>query len=135
MRYFSIPNNGDIVWCKFPETLGKPGPKPRPALIIAIGANAQNKPVVTVVYGTTKKLERLYLSEFKIERADGASFKLSGLAADTKFDFNHQVKLPYCSTWFDVAPGQAVTNQPKLGVLAPDLVLMAKQAFDKSSKR
>ncbi len=132
MRYFAIPNNGDIVWCRFPEEMGKPGPKPRPALIIAIGADSKNKPVVTVVYGTSQKLNRLYPSEFKIERADGASFKLSGLAADTKFDFNNQVKLPYCTTWFHTAPGQTAANQPKLGVLAPDLVARARTAFDNS---
>lgn len=132
MKYFPIPNNGDIVWCHFPETMGKPGPKPRPALIIAIGADSKNKPVVTVVYGTTQKLDRLYPSEFKIERSDGASFKLSGLAADTKFDFNHQVKLPYCTTWFAQAPGQIAVNQPKLGVLAPDLMARAKLAFERS---
>jgi hypothetical protein len=103
-------------------------------LIIEIGADSKHKPVVTVVYGTSKKLDRLYPSEFKIEKADGASFSLSGLAADTKFDFNHRVKLPYCSTWFGSAPGQPYVNQPKLGVLAPNLVARAKQAFDNSRK-
>ena len=99
-----------------------------------MGADSKNKPVVTVVYGTSKKLDQLYPSEFKIEKADGASFSLSGLAAVTKFDFNHRVKLPYCSTWFGSAPGQPYVNQPKLGVLAPNLVARAKQAFDNSSK-
>lgn len=110
--------------------MGKPGPKPRPALVIAINQDHLNQPIVTIVYGTSKKLNRLYPSEFKIEKKDGASFRLSGLAADTKFDFNHQVKLPFCSTWFDKAPGQFVSNQPRLGILAPDLVLRAKLAFD-----
>ncbi len=134
MRYFQAPTNGDIVWCLFPESLGKPGPKPRPALIIEIGVDGKGKPVVTVVYGTSKKIDRLYPSEFKIEKADGASFSLSGLEADTKFDFNHRVKLPYCSTWFGALPGQPFVNQPKLGVLAPNLVARAKQAVDNSSK-
>jgi mRNA-degrading endonuclease toxin of MazEF toxin-antitoxin module len=133
MKYFSTPSTGDIVWCLFPEELGTPGPKPRPALIIAMGSDSKNKTVVTVVYGTTKKLDRLYPSEFKIEKNDGASFSLSGLAADTKFDFNHQVKLPYCSTWFGSAPRQLSVNQPKIGVLAPNLVARAKKAFDAST--
>ena len=134
MRYFQSPTNGDIVWCLFPESLGKPGPKPRPALIIEIGGDSKYKLVVTVVYGTTKKLDRLYPSEFKIGKRDGASFNLSGLVTDTKFDFNNQVKLPYCSNWFGSAPGQPYVNQPKLGVLAPNLVARAKKAFDNSSK-
>jgi len=90
LKYFSVPTNGDIVWCLFPDAIGVAGPKTRPALIIAIDADSKNKPFVTDVYGTTKKINRLYPSEFKIEKADEASFKLSGLAADTKFDFNHQ---------------------------------------------
>ena len=130
MRYFPVPANGDIVWCLFPQSLRTPGPKPRAALVIAIGEDGQHRPVVTVIYGTTKKLDRLYPSEFKIEKADGPSFTLSGLAADTKFDFNHQVKLPFCSTWFGAAPGQPFINHPRLGVLAPNLVVRASQAYD-----
>jgi hypothetical protein len=103
-------------------------------LVIEIGVDSKHKLVVTVVYGTTKKLDRLYPSEFKIGKRDGASFNLSGLVTDTKFDFNNQVKLPYCSNWFGSAPGQPYVNQPKLGVLAPNLVARAKKAFDNSSK-
>jgi hypothetical protein len=44
MRYFSLPTNGDIVWCLFSESLGNPGPKPHTALIIEIGAVSNNKP-------------------------------------------------------------------------------------------
>ena len=120
---------GDIVWCLFPESLGKPGPKARPALIIELGVQQDNKPVVTVIYGTTQKIDKLYPSEFKIDRSDGASFALSGLAYDTKFDFNHQVKLPYCSTWFGIPKGNQIINQPKMGVLAPNLVSRAAEAF------
>lgn len=120
---------GDIVWCLFPETLGTPGPKPRPALIIELGFKEITKPIVTIIYGTTQKINRLYPSEFKIEKSDGASFILSGLVYDTKFDFNHQVKLPYCSTWFNLPPGKQFGNQPKIGVLAPNLVARAATAF------
>jgi hypothetical protein len=134
MKYFSAPINGDIVWCLFPESLGTPGPKPRPALVIEVGEGDKHKPIVTVIYGTTKKLNRIYPSEFAIEKADGASFNLSGLAADTKFDFNHRVKLPYCSTWFGSAPGQPFVNHPRLGVLAPNLVARARQAFTQRTK-
>ena len=132
MRYFQKPTSGDIVWCHFPETLGRPGPKARPALIIAVGQKDLHKPVVTIIYGTTKKLDRLYPSEFKIEKKDGPSFKVSGLASDTKFDFDHQVKLPFCSTWFGKAPGQVSLKERRLGVLAPNLVARAKKAFDQA---
>lgn len=129
MKYFSAPVDGDIVWCLFPEKIGKPGPKPRPALIIELGSDANNNPIVTVIYGTTQKLNRMYPSEFKIEKSDGASFALSGLAYDTKFDFNHQVKLPFCDAWFGVYTGKQIGNQPKIGVLAPNLVARAALAY------
>lgn len=116
------------MWCLFPEKIGKPGPKPRPALIIELGSDANNNPIVTVIYGTTQKLNRMYPSEFKIEKSDGASFALSGLAYGTKFDFNHQVKLPFCDTWFGVYTGKQIGNQPKIGVLAPNLVARAALA-------
>jgi hypothetical protein len=53
--------------------------------------------IIIVLYGTTKKLDRLYPSEFRIEKKDGRSFMLSGLANDTKFDFNHRIRLSFCS--------------------------------------
>ncbi|CEN56283.1 type II toxin-antitoxin system PemK/MazF family toxin [Candidatus Methylopumilus turicensis] len=134
MRYCSVPTNDDIVWCLFPDLLGARGPKPRPALVIEVGVDGNNKTVVTVVYGATKKLNRLYPSEFKIQKTDGASFNISSLAAATKLDCNHQVNLAYCTTWFVTAPRQLYVNQPKLGVLAPNLVARAKQAFDCSRK-
>lgn len=58
---------------------------------------------------------------------------LSGLAHDTKFDFNHRVKLPFCDTWFGKAPGQFSANEPRLGVLAPNLVERAKKTFDQAT--
>jgi mRNA-degrading endonuclease toxin of MazEF toxin-antitoxin module len=130
MKFFQKPSTGDIVWCLFPESLRKPGPKPRPALVIEVGKDHKHDVIVTVIYGTTKKLDRLYPSEFKIEKRDGRSFMLSGLAADTKFDFHHRIKLPFCSTWFGKAPGQFSANEPRLGVLAPNLVARARKAFD-----
>ena len=133
MKFFQKPSTGDIVWCLFPESLGKPGPKPRPALVIEVGKDYKHDVIVTVVYGTTKKLDRLYPSEFKIEKKDGRSFTLSGLAYDTKFDFNHRIKLPFCSTWFGKAPGQILVKEPRLGVLAPNLVARAKKAFDQAT--
>lgn len=133
MKYFPVPTNGDIDWYLFPESQRVLDPKPRSTLIIEIVADIRNKPIVTVFHGTTKKLDRLYPSEFKIEKKDGASFNLSGLAANIKFDFNHRIKLPFCSTWFGASPGQAYVNRAKPGVLAPKLVARAKQIFDNSN--
>lgn len=53
-KHNPLPTPGDIVWCHFPITanLGNPGPKPRPALVIAVSPEHH---VVKVVYGTSQK--------------------------------------------------------------------------------
>ena len=60
VRSFAPPDVGDIVWCWFPhEGFAKPGPKPRPALVIDVGA-LRGAPAVEVIYGTSQKLAALY---------------------------------------------------------------------------
>jgi hypothetical protein len=89
--------------------------------------------IIIVLYGTTKKLDRLYPSEFRIEKKDGRSFMLSGLANDTKFDFNHRIRLSFCSAWFGKASRQFSANEARLGVLAPNLVARARKVFDQAT--
>jgi len=53
------PRPGDIVWCRSPEDLTpRPGPKPRLALVTAVGA-IDGEPAVMVAYGTSQKTNRL----------------------------------------------------------------------------
>ena len=129
-RFFPLPQAGDIVWCRFPHRgLSVPGPKPRPALVVDIG-RLRDEPAVEAIYGTSRKLDRLYPGEFYIAQEDGDAFAASGLSHPTKFDTARSVLLPYNDEWFSVPAGAPYGQTPKLGVLHPSLMRRAKAAFD-----
>ena len=122
IRFFALPDIGDIVWCWFPnEGFTKPGPKARPALVVDVGALHGN-PAVEVIYGTSQKLDRLYPGEFAITPHDGGAYSLSGLSYPTKFNTQRSVFLPYSAVWFAPAPSAPYGQTPKLGVLHPSLL-------------
>lgn len=129
-RFFPLPGAGDIVWCRFPHRgFSVPGPKPRPALVVDIG-QLRGEPAAEVVYGTSQKLDRLYLGEFAITPEDGDRLYVAGLDRPTKFDMARPVFLPYTDEWFAVPPGAPYGQTPKLGILHPSLVRRAKAARD-----
>ena len=133
-RVFPAPQAGDIVWCRFPHRgILVPGPKPRPALVIDIGRLGDD-PAVEVIYGTSRKLDRLYPGEFSIVLEDGDAFAASGLSHPTKFDTARSVFLPYNDDWFFVPAGAPCGQTPRLGVLHPSLVRRAKAAFAAASR-
>jgi hypothetical protein len=121
-RFFALPDVGDIVWCWFPhEGFAKPGPNPRPALVIDVGA-LRDAPAVEVIYGTSQKLAALYPGEFVITPDDGGAYALSDLSYPTKFNTQRSVFLPYNDVWFTPAPDAPYGQTPKLGVLHPGLL-------------
>ena len=129
-RFRLLPGAGDIVWCRFPHRgFSVPGPKPRPALVVDIG-HLRGEPAAKVVYGTSRKLDRLYPGEFAITPQDGELFVVAGLDRPTKFDMTRPVFLPYTDEWFAVPPGAPYGQTPKLGILHPGLVRRAKAAFN-----
>ena len=135
MWFFTLPEAGDIVWCRFPEeAIGRPGPKPRPALVLDLGT-LRGDPAVEAIYGTSRKLERLYAGEFAITPEDGIAYRVSGLSHATKFDLSHSVFLPYNDVWFCVPPGAPQGQTPKLGILHPSLMRRAQAAFAARRKR
>lgn len=120
-----LPAPGDIVWCHFPEDLGAPGPKPRPALITAV---SRDDHAVQLAYGTSQKTDKIYPGEFILDPND-AGFSDSGLDRRTKFDLNNIVKLPFDSTWFTQSPN--ATPQippPKMGILHPSYFKVVREA-------
>lgn len=128
-RGFPPASPGTIVWCRFPEDrTGSPGPKPRPALVVAAG-EIDGAPGVEVAYGTTKKVDRLFVGEFVIVPGDGAPFRLSGLSHATKFDLSRRIELPFNDQWFAVAPGAPFGQTPQMGFLHPELMRRAQAAF------
>ncbi len=131
-RFFPLPDAGDIVWCRFPHKgFAVPGPKPRPDLVVDEG-DLRGDPAVVVVYGTSRKLDRLYPSEFAVTPDDGNRFLVSGLDRPTKFDMAHTVFLPYSDEWFGIPPGAPYGQISKLGILHPSPVRRAKTAYNEA---
>ena len=85
---------------------------------------------VLVVYGTSKKLDRLMAGEFAIRRAQNpAAFALAGLSFDTKFNFKQQLELPWTDAFFKVPPKAPHGQNPRLGTLHPALMQAARAAY------
>lgn len=113
-KYAPLPTIGDILWCHFPQEMGIPGPKPRPALVRAVSTKHH---YVQVAYGTSKKTDRIYPGEFVLDPSEGG-FASSGLEARTKFDVGNLVTLPFDSMWFAPSPLLHIgTPAPKMGSL------------------
>ncbi len=130
MAWHPPPEPGDIVYCRFPERgIPEPAPKPRPALVIAVG-EVEGEPYVEVAYGTSQGTNQLHSGEFLIAPADGDAYALAGLSYATKFDLRNRKELPYDEKWFRVPPHAPHGQTPKLGVLHPALMRRARAAFD-----
>lgn len=130
-RWWTEPQAGDLVWCRFPDELTlTAGSKPRPALILTVFDDEAPEFRVRVSYGTSQNTTQLYAGEFAILPADSASYKLSGLSYPTKFNLKRLVELPYHEHWFHVPPGAPHGQTPKLGVLHPSLMRRFKAAWE-----
>lgn len=130
IRFNPLPAPGDFVWCHFPEKVGNPGPKSRPALVIAV---FDNDHAIRVAYGTTQKTASLYPGEFVLDPND-AGFPVSGLAGRTKFDLGNAQTLLFDSDWF--APNQSIyasSPLPKMGSLHSSYMTAVKAALDRIS--
>lgn len=107
------PKLGDIVECSFPQQVGVPGPKNRPALVLQVEEAADDPAgsVVVVAYATSRNTASVYPGEFVIE----ASTK-TGLTLPTKFDLVNHHRLPFDDTWFSPAPSKT-PRYPRRGRL------------------
>ena len=107
------PEAGDIVDCRFPEAIGTPGPKERPALVLQVEESTEDASgcAIVVAYATSQRTARIYPGEFVI-----AASSVSGLTADTKFDLTNRHLLPFDDKWFGSASG-AKPAHPRRGQL------------------
>ena len=122
------PEPGDIVWCR-QRPRDKPGPKPRPALVLAVTQRADGIEV-NVAYGTSQKLDRMLAGEFAIRKADNAAaYALAGLSYDTKFSLTETLLLPWNSEFFAVPPEPAHGQIPKLGTLHSGMMKAVEAAL------
>lgn len=124
------PEPGDIVWCRFPERpRDKPGPKPRPALVLEVIERTDGIEV-SVAYGTSQGLDRMVAGEFAIRKHDNpAGYALAGLSHDTKFDLRAAIALPWDQAYFAVPPDQRCGQTPKLGSLHANLMKAVEAAL------
>ena len=115
---WSPPDPGDIVWCRFPEdVIAAPGPKPRPALVLAVEHYDEGWGV-SAGYGTSQKLNRLLTGEFAIRRLENPSaYALAGLSVDTKFNLGRTLELPWNGRYFSAPLNPRFGQTPKLGSL------------------
>lgn len=129
MANWTQPTPGDIVWCLFPFSPSRnPGPKPRPALVCDVNER-EDGVAITVVYGTSKRVQQLYPGEFAITKVDSAAaYKSAGLCYDTKFDFNRSFELPWSQDFFAVPASAPHGQHPKLGELHPSVMRAAQAA-------
>lgn len=135
-KNWRLPAPGDIVWCLFPEIPDiEPGPKPRPALVMSVEHRTDGT-VVSVVYGTSKNLDRLRTGEISITQTrHPAAYALAGLSYDTKFDFKVIVDLPWSDRYFKAPPGCPHGNTPKLGTLHATVVQAFALAYKAAASR
>ena len=127
---FPLPVPGDIVYCRFPEEVGKPGPKPRPALVTGLAHFEDGTIGVVVAYGTSQRVDQLYAGEFSIVPEDGEPYRAAGLSYPTKFDLRRRVTLPYTDAWFRVPQRPLFGKTPKMGTLHASLMRRATAAFE-----
>lgn len=128
--WLPAPSLADLVDCRFPEEVGKPGPKERPCLVLQVeeapGVPSGKGYVVIVAYATSQKTANVYPGEFVIVKD-----KLNNLTDDTKFDLVNQQRLPFDSKWF----GAALRTSPfhpkrgRLNMTNPRTVERLKQAI------
>ena len=129
MRRWPEPLAGDNVWCHFPDQMN-PKPKPRPGLILLTKEDDHGFLFVTVAYGTSQKINRLYSGEFRITKSEhSAAYTSAGLSYDTKFDLKHVIELPFTDDYFSVPPHAPYGQNPKLGTLHPSLVRIAAASY------
>lgn len=129
----TLPRPGDVVWCRFPfrEMPGKPGAKPRPAIVRAVFLDRRtSRSSVEVAFGTSKKTDKLYEGEFLVATPSGR--RAAGLDLATKFDLGRTVRIPWAIQFFTIRPG---ADSLIVGSLHPTDVMALRQAAKALTRR
>jgi hypothetical protein len=128
VSFWPEPMAGDIVWCRFPEDI-RPGPKPRPALVLVVFDDDAPFFHVRVAYGTSQRVNYLHSGEFAIlQDRNPSAYELAGLSYDTKFNLKQAVDLPFDTNWFGIPPAAPHGQIPKLGTLHPSMMRALRAA-------
>lgn len=113
----TIPAPLSIVWCAFPDHIfpEKPGPKNRPALVLAVRYAADppdGRHLVRVVYGTSKLKSDTRPYDFAI--CNYGTRLVCRLPQGTRFDLDQVVWLPWAEPYFQPREGD---DTPVISVL------------------
>lgn len=113
----TVPAPLSIAWCAFPNHIspGKPGPKPRPALVLKVryaDDPPQDRFLIRVVYGTSKLKSAERPMDFVI--ANYGTRLLCRLPQGTRFDLDQVAWLPWAKPYF--VPRQG-SSTPVISVL------------------
>ena len=91
---------------------------------------------ITVVYGTSQRVNKLSAGEFAITRlGHAAAYKAAGLSYDTKFDFKQTARLPWGEEFFAVPPGAPNGQKPLIGTLHASMIRAAAAAHAAEKQR
>lgn len=104
--FTTLPAALDVVWCRFPfdeHSPNYPGPKPRPALVLASALSGKGEPEVKVMYGTSKFDHKLHKYDMFVAKL--ADMNEAGLSQATRFRFDRWLWLPWCEEFFEARKG------------------------------
>lgn len=127
----TLPAPNEIVWCKFPyhDSLGKPGPKPRPALVKNVARLPNNAGEVQLIYGTTNVKSHQRPHDFTITNM--SEMNACGLYKATRFDLDTISWIPWSAEWFEILPGYSspvIGRLTEHGIKMLEICISFKQA-------
>lgn len=112
----TLPAPYDIVWCRFPthEDLGNPAIKARPAIVVNVGVNEEDREgEVHLIYGTSNVKLHQRMGDFFVTNV--AEMDACGLNKATRFDLDTMAWIPWADEWFETLPGY---SSPIIGHLS-----------------
>lgn len=96
----SLPQQYDVVWCRYPEYRLTPGPIARPGLILDVRINQEQQVGAVIVTYGTGEFEAKHFKEDLVILAP--EYQAMGLHKATRFalSLNSRKCLPWCSEFF-----------------------------------
>ena len=100
----SLPRQYDIVWCLYPRREDKlaPGPVARPALVLDVRVNAEEKKAALIVAYGTGVFDEATQGKIDLIIDDWDEVHALGLHKPTRFALSPQsrMQLPWCAEYF-----------------------------------
>jgi hypothetical protein len=109
----TLPNQYDLVWCRFPQRkdLSAPGPHIRPCLVLDVLVETESaRGAVSVAYGTGTFDKAKHRTDLIID--DWKEIRSLGLHKPTRFALSvrSRMLLPWCVEYFVPQPYVAKAN-------------------------